>query len=93
MCTFSTGAAFLHGLEADSLKCVVCEAELPDMTGVSVYQALERRNVNAPFALLVSRNDQSTVTAAHRAGIRNIFYKPLVHRQLIAFVAGSQSAA
>jgi FixJ family two-component response regulator len=84
--TYSTGSAFLQAVNPELLKCVVCEAELPDTTGLAVYQALGEKNVTVPFALLVSHSDPSTVAAANRVGIRNVFYKPLVHRRLIAFV-------
>jgi FixJ family two-component response regulator len=86
--TFPSGSAFLDALDPDDLECVVCEAQLPDTTGVAVYQALEEKHITVPFALLVSHSDRATVATASRAGIRNVFYKPLVHRRLIAFVSG-----
>lgn len=85
--TFATGAAFLDAVNPGTFKCVVCEAELPDTTGMEVYRALAEQQVAVPFALLVSKNDQTTAAAAYKVGIRHVFYKPLVHRRLIAFVA------
>jgi FixJ family two-component response regulator len=86
--TFSTGSAFLHEFEPDELECVICEAELPDTTGLAVYKALREKHVAVPFALLVSHTDPVTLAAASKAGIQHVFYKPLVHRRLIAFVSG-----
>jgi FixJ family two-component response regulator len=90
--TFSTGSAFLHaflhGLEPDGVECVVCEAELPDISGLEVYAALTEKAEGIPFALLISHTDPATLAAANKAGIRHVFYKPLVHRRLAAFVAG-----
>lgn len=86
--TFSTGNAFLRAMDPDELQCVVCEAELPDTTGLAVYAALGEQNVAVPFALLVSHTNPATLAAANEAGIRNVFHKPLVHRRLIAFVSG-----
>lgn len=86
--TFATGGAFLDAVDSIPLGCVVCEAELPDTSGISVRRALTRRKLDVPFALLVSRTHPAIVTAARKAGIRDVFYKPLVNRRLIAFVAG-----
>ena len=86
--TYSTGSAFLHELKADELACVICEAELPDTTGLAVYKALNEKHIAVPFALLVSHTDPVTLAAASKAGIQHVFYKPLVHRRLIAFVSG-----
>ena len=88
--TFSTGSAFLHELDPALLNCVVCEAELPDTTGLAVYEALSNKHLNVPFALLISHTDPTTLAAARRMGIQHVFYKPLVHRRLIAFVSGRQ---
>ena len=84
--SYATGSAFLQALECEEVQCVICEAELPDTTGLAVYQALGEKRASVPFALLVSHSDPTTVAAANRAGIRNVFYKPLVHRRLVAFV-------
>ena len=86
--TYATGRAFLHALDPPTTKCVVCEADLPDTTGFAIFEALRERNVDAPFALLVSHDDRCTYDHAHRIGIAHIFAKPLVEGQLAEFVSG-----
>ena len=86
--TYATGRAFLNELDPTKTKCVVCEAELPDTTGLAIFEALRERNIDAPFALLLSHDDRCTYDKARRIGIAHVFAKPLVDRQLAAFVSG-----
>jgi FixJ family two-component response regulator len=85
--SFSTGAAFLRELPECSVHCVICEADLPDTSGILIYQHLQTLNMNLPFALLVSGLNPAVVRSAHSAGINEIFQKPLVHRRLLNFVS------
>jgi FixJ family two-component response regulator len=85
----STGGEFLKRLrDGVRLTCVVCEAELPDTSGIEIFRKVREQGVGAPFALLVSRRNPSVVQAARESGIDTIFLKPLVHRHLIEFIAG-----
>ena len=93
--SFSTGAAFFRSLGADApldVRCVICEAELPDTTGIQLYRRLLEQKLEPPFALLVSRRSSTTLRSAQRAGIKQIFQKPLVHRHLGDNVRGSTEA-
>lgn len=87
---FSTRSAFLRMLDAvnrTSPKCVICAAELPDGSGVDLYNELRFREVIVPFALMVSINSGSATQHALRAGIEYVWPKPLVDRgPLIAFI-------
>jgi len=83
---FATGSAFLRSLDHSDIRCVICEAELPDTTGVQVYQSLQAARDSLPFALLISQRDIMTLRTAQSAGITQIFQKPLVHRHLLTFV-------
>ncbi len=85
--TYATGKAFLNELDPPKIKCVVCEAELPDTTGFAIFETLREQNFEAPFALLISHNSRGTFDKARRIGIANVFAKPLVTRQLAAFVS------
>ena len=85
--TYATGRAFLNEFDPPKTKCVVCEAELPDTTGITIFEALRERNFEVPFALLVSHDNSATYDRAQRIGITHVFAKPLVIRQLTAFVS------
>lgn len=87
--TYSTGRAFLRDMDGKTVDCIICEADLPDTSGVDLYRTLSAAHPGTRFALLVSRQQNGTVSSAKRAGIRDIFSKPLVHRQLLRFVSGN----
>ena len=87
---FSTRAAFLRMFDAAGAvytKCVICEAQLPDGSGVELYKELKRRGECVPFALMVSRNAGTAVKMATRLGIDYVWSKPMLDRaRLIAFL-------
>ena len=89
---FATQAAFLRMLDDVREvfpKCVICEAQLPDGSGVELYQTLKQRGVVLPFALMVSRSSVRAGYLARRVGIEYVWPKPLVDRSpLIAFLSG-----
>jgi len=81
-----TAAAFLRDAESRLVDCVICEAELPDRSGLEVFAAIRERKPCVRFALLVSRKDPQLLEKAGQLGIEHIFFKPLMHRSLIGFV-------
>lgn len=84
--TFATGREFLAELSDRPIRCVICEAELPDLSGLQVYQIFKRSHPDTRFALLMSRTDPAATALAQRSGIQTVFHKPLVHRRLTRFV-------
>lgn len=87
--SFASGAAFLAFVgspEQPAVDCVICEAELPDTTGLELYRKLRETWPEVCFALLTSRNDRGTAAEARRHGIDAVFPKPLVHGRLRDFV-------
>ena len=86
--TFATGAAFLRQVDQHlATRCVICEAQLPDGSGVKIYQELNRRGVITPFALLLSRPSGEQMSQALKLGINFIWAKPITeHSALTAFL-------
>ena len=84
---YATGAAFLDALEPETpIQCVVCEADLPDTSGITVFKKLTALRSRVPFALLVSQQGERVTNTARKAGIAKVFRKPLVYRHLLEFV-------
>ncbi|MCB1684960.1 MAG: response regulator [Pseudomonadales bacterium] len=84
---FATGESFLATLHEDTdALCIVCEAQLPDASGLEIYRQLARLKIDIPFALLISRRNDSIVATARQCGISWLFLKPLVYRHLLDFV-------
>ena len=94
--SYATGAAFLkqigtapppsNGSAIEARNWVVCEADLPDGSGIELYSKIREKDSATPFILLVSRRNPSIVETAKNAGIEQIYQKPLVHRNLIAYI-------
>ena len=95
--TYASGRAFLRDADSDDsileltehpkkIDCVICEAELPDISGVDLYLAFHPHHPETRFALLTSRKDSGALARARDLGIQDVFSKPLVHRKLVRFV-------
>lgn len=94
--TYADGKEFLEALCAapDSCAdCVICEADLPDTSGVDLLQRFRRHRPTARFALLMSRKDAALEAAARASGADAVFQKPLVHGTLKRFVEASRPVA
>jgi two-component system response regulator FixJ len=90
---YSTAAAFLRDLDDEPIECVVCEADLPDRQGLELYRLLHERHPETRFALLSSRKDPQLLARARSLGIRDVFFKPLVHRSLLDFLTRRTDSA
>lgn len=85
--TYATGREFLDAQDSRVIDCVVCEAQLPDTSGVELFLAFKRSHPHTRFALLLSRTDPAATALARTSGVDEVFAKPLVHGRLVRFVA------
>jgi FixJ family two-component response regulator len=88
--TYATGAAFLEELvaipsDADQ-NWVVCEADLPDGSGIELFSKVRATRSHTPFILLISRRNPEMIQTAKSAGIEQVYQKPLVHRNLLTYI-------
>ena len=88
--TYSTGAALLKKLIATPADTdqdwVVCEADLPDGSGIDLFSKVRAAKAATPFILLISRRNPGIIETAKNAGIDQIYQKPLVHRNLLTYI-------
>jgi FixJ family two-component response regulator len=84
---FSSAEAFLAASGGALDGHVVCAAELPGLDGIALYRALRNRDLDPPFALLISRADGPLQRAARAAGIASIIEKPRADSALLEFIA------
>ena len=88
--TYSTGAALLKKLIATPADTeqdwVVCEADLPDGSGIELFSKVRAAKSATPFILLISRRNPGIIETAKNAGIDQIYQKPLVHRNLLTYI-------
>ena len=76
---YSTARAFLEEVSLVPVRCVICEARLPDRRGIDVYLALLSRGLKLPFALLVSRDIDRIRHEADYCGIALVVPKPIMN--------------
>ncbi len=92
--TYATGAAFLKALirtrsdvNSDvNRDWVVCEADLPDGSGIELFTKVRAASATTPFILLISRRNPGIIETARNVGIEQVYQKPLVHRNLITYI-------
>jgi FixJ family two-component response regulator len=90
---FSTARAFLDDLHGQPVRCVICEARLPDQRGVDVHMTLLAWGLRLPFALLVSRDIERVTTDATARGIDLVVPKPIMDvSPLLDFIREHASA-
>ncbi len=69
------------------LRCILCEAELPDGNGFELHRSLVKQHLEVPFALLVSGNSPVLYRRAQNAGIVHVYRKPLTNTvELLGFI-------
>lgn len=80
---YPTARAFLDDLVHLPVRCVVCEARLPDERGIEVHLTMIDRGFRVPFALLVSRDFARMETEATFFGINLVIPKPITNVQAL----------
>ena len=84
---YSTIHSFLLSLASQNVRCLLCEAEMPDGSGIQLFTHLRSKGVDFPFALLMSEHKPRTYQHAIKVGIENIYQKPLINPAgLLSFI-------
>lgn len=84
---YSTARAFLDEVDLIPVRCVICEARLPDQSGIDVHKTLLSRGLDVPFVLLVSRDAERVRSKAGYSGIPLVLSKPVLDAlPLIEFI-------
>ena len=88
--SYATGAACLKELITNRAQAtrdwVVCEADLPDGSGIELFSKVREARASTPFILLVSNRNPGVIETAKNAGIEQVYQKPLVHRNLLTYI-------
>jgi len=85
--SFSTGRSFLESFANFTVSHVICEARLPDVSGLEVHRRLREQGGRSPFVLLVSRDVAQVRRDAQMRGVSLVVSKPIVNPMaLLAFL-------
>jgi CheY-like chemotaxis protein len=77
-----SGAEALAAIATQTPQLLLLDHELPDMTGVALYQLLIEQLPNTPAALISSHAVDLLIDDAQVAGIAHVLSKPLEPSQL-----------
>jgi len=84
--TFQSARELLAALPRNVPSCIIAEARLPDMSGLTLLQELRARGLAVPVILLSSDADVTSAVTAMRAGALDFIEKPWIDRALVAQV-------
>ena len=72
--TASSGPEALEMLDGEAIDCVVSDFEMPEMTGLELYERVEAE-YGLPFVLLTGQGDEETASLAIGAGVDDYLRK------------------
>ena len=80
---FTDGQALLDYAIANPPSCVVSEAVLPDITGVTLLKRLRQAGLQTPVIFLANSSEVSIAVEAVKSGAWDYFEKPFLQRVLL----------
>jgi len=78
------GQEALNFLEAadDFIDIVICDWNMPEITGVELLQQLRHADITIPFLMVTGRGDPDSVIRAKDSGVSAYIHKPFCPSQL-----------
>jgi len=79
----------------DAVDMVICDWNMPGMTGMELFKQVHASQPKLPFLMLTGRADLDSVVAAKKAGVNGYIVKPISPQELktkIIFLLGSTAA-
>jgi len=94
---FERSADFLEGAEPSDFNCMVIDIRIPDMSGLELYEELNRRAGDKhrylpPTLFLSAHGDIPMVVRALKQGAADFLEKPADHRTLLDAISRALTA-
>ncbi|HEX7644127.1 MAG TPA: response regulator [Noviherbaspirillum sp.] len=94
---FERSADFLEGAEPSDFNCMVIDIRIPDMSGLELYEELNRRARDKhrylpPTLFLSAHGDIPMVVRALKQGAADFLEKPADHRTLLDAISRALTA-
>lgn len=70
-----------------SIDVVVCDWNMPGMSGMDLFKQVHSGRPNLPFLMLTGRADLDSVVAAKKAGVHGYIVKPISPQELKTKIA------
>lgn len=90
---FDSAEAFLDGMVAESLGCVVLDVRMPGIDGLELQRRLADRGVEVPIVFLTGHGDIPLSVEALHAGAFDFLEKPVDTDRLLASVRSALEQA
>jgi two-component system, chemotaxis family, chemotaxis protein CheY len=78
------GPQGLERVEADQIDLVICDWNMPEMSGIEFFDRVHAMNPRLPFLMVTGRSDAKSIATAKKAGISAYIVKPISQRELQA---------
>jgi len=79
-----SGSAALARVGAEPVDLVICDWNMPEMSGMEFFDCVHALHPDLPFLMVTGRSDAGSIVAAKRAGISAYVVKPISQRELKA---------
>ena len=80
----ANGPQGLERVEAAPIDLVICDWNMPEMSGMEFFDRVHAMNPRLPFLMVTGRSDAKSIVAAKKAGIAAYIVKPISQRELQA---------
>jgi two-component system chemotaxis response regulator CheY len=80
----ASGSAGLAQVGAQPIDLVICDWNMPEMSGMEFFDRVHADHPALPFLMVTGRADAGSIVAAKRAGIAAYIVKPISQRELKA---------
>ncbi|WP_100386770.1 response regulator [Bradyrhizobium canariense] len=84
--TFRSGSALLASRTRHDADCLVIDYKMAGIDGIELARKLRDLNVDTPIVLITGYPDESILTKASLAGVRQVLLKPHLEDSLVASV-------
>ncbi len=85
--TASEGTSALNAITAGGIDLILCDVQLPGMTGLEIRKnLLETGNGEIPFALLTAYSDGHIRAEADALAVKHLIVKPIDYDELLELV-------
>jgi len=83
---FESPRSFLQALGQTTAGCVIADLKMPEMTGIEMYEAMERTGCSLPMIFLTGNGAISDSVLAMKQGAINFLTKPATREDLLAAI-------
>lgn len=84
--SFASARQFLESLPDDTLRCVITDVRMPEISGVELLRRLKGKNIEVPVIVITGHGDVALAVEAMKLGAADFLEKPFDDEVLIGSV-------